>query len=138
MEEPGFDGVGRAARRGRSNVAQRAAGAVLVGSVVATGCGRQDAANPPPADPVATLARQRACLNCHAIDRKLVGPSFADVSARYAGSAEAQPAVVALLAQRIREGGSGAWGVVAMPASPAVSPEESLTLARWVLEQRRP
>jgi cytochrome c len=78
------------------------------------------------------LAREKVCMGCHAVDRKLIGPSFKDVAARYAG----QPDAVARLSERIIKGGSGAWGVVPMPANPRLSPEDARTLAIWVLGQK--
>lgn len=75
------------------------------------------------------LARDKVCMGCHAVDRKLIGPSFKDVAARYAG----QPDAVARLSERIVKGGSGAWGVVPMPANPRIKPEEAQQLATWVL-----
>jgi cytochrome c len=121
------------------NVAQRLGWAlVLLGAAGVTGCDRAPSADSDTAmaDPMWREARQHACLNCHAADRKLVGPSFADIARRYGPSADTQPEVTALLARRIREGGSGSWGVVAMPASPALSVQQSEALARWVLAQR--
>jgi cytochrome c551/c552 len=130
--------VGRAA----GNVAQHLGGAlafalVLGAAASLTACDRAGPSDSGKAvaDPMATLARQHACLNCHAYNRKLVGPSFADIAGRYGASAQNQPEVVALLAQRIREGGSGSWGVVAMPASPSLSAPQAEALARWVLTQ---
>lgn len=75
------------------------------------------------------LARQRNCLNCHALDRKVVGPAFRHVAERYAGKKEAP----AYLAEKIVKGGAGAWGPVAMAANPQVSKEEAARLAAWVL-----
>ncbi len=75
------------------------------------------------------LARQKICLGCHAVDRKLVGPAFKDVAARYAGQKDAVPK----LADKIVKGGSGAWGAVPMPANPKVSAEEARQLATWIL-----
>jgi cytochrome c len=77
----------------------------------------------------AELARDKVCMGCHALDRKLIGPSFKDVAARYAG----QPDAVAKLAERIVKGGSGSWGAVPMPANPRLKPEEAQQLASWVL-----
>ena len=74
------------------------------------------------------LARAHNCLNCHQIERKVVGPSYRDVAARYAGDTNAE----ARLAEKIRLGGSGAWGAVPMPAN-AVSADEARTLAHWIL-----
>jgi cytochrome c len=75
------------------------------------------------------LARQKICTGCHAVDRKLVGPAFKDVAARYAGQKDAVPK----LAEKIVKGGSGAWGAVPMPANPKVSAEEAKQLAGWIL-----
>jgi cytochrome c len=88
-----------------------------------------------PAAPVAAnpeLARSNLCLGCHAVDRKLVGPAFRDVAARYAGQKDA----ALRLAEKIVRGGSGAWGVVPMPANPKVSTEDALRLANWVLSMK--
>jgi len=78
------------------------------------------------------LARQKICLGCHAVDRKLVGPAFKDVAARYAGQKDA----AAKLADKIVNGGSGVWGAVPMPANPKVSSDEARQLATWVLSIR--
>jgi cytochrome c len=121
-------------RAGLGNVAQR--GLLMICSMLLYGCDRSETSKA--VHPTEALAREKACLNCHAIDRKLVGPAFADVARRYAASATAQPELVDLLAKRIREGGSGAWGVVAMPASPNVSAEQSRELALWILAHGRP
>lgn len=77
----------------------------------------------------AELARAKNCLACHAIDQKLVGPAYKDVAAKYANDKDAE----ARLARKIREGGSGVWGVVPMPANPQVSADEARALAKWVL-----
>ena len=77
----------------------------------------------------ADLAKAKNCLACHAMDKKLVGPAYKDVAAKYAGDKDA----ATKLAKKIREGGTGVWGQVPMPANPQVSEAESLTLAKWVL-----
>lgn len=77
------------------------------------------------------LAKQKNCLACHATDKKLVGPSYKDVAAKYKGDKDA----VAKLAKKIREGGVGVWGQVPMPANPQVTEQEALSLAKWVLSQ---
>lgn len=63
------------------------------------------------------LAEKQGCLGCHAAAVKLVGPSYQDVAARYAGKADA----AATLAQRMRAGGSGQWGDVPMPPAVCVA-----------------
>ncbi|MCU0950082.1 MAG: c-type cytochrome [Burkholderiaceae bacterium] len=80
----------------------------------------------------ADLAKAKNCLACHAADKKVVGPSYKDVAAKYASDKDA----VAKLAKKIREGGVGNWGQIPMPANPQVSDAEAQTLARWVLSQK--
>lgn len=75
------------------------------------------------------LATKNACTACHAPDRKLVGPSYADVAKKYAGQKDA----VALLSASIRKGGMGKWGPVPMPAQPALNDADLTALATWVL-----
>jgi cytochrome c len=79
----------------------------------------------------AELAKQKNCLACHAADKKLVGPSYKDVAAKYKGDKDA----AAKLAKKIREGGVGVWGQVPMPANPQVNEQEAMSLAKWVLSQ---
>ncbi len=79
----------------------------------------------------AELAKQKNCLACHATDKKLVGPSYKDVAAKYKGDKDA----VAKLAKKIREGGVGVWGQVPMPANPQVNDQEAASLAKWVMSQ---
>jgi len=78
------------------------------------------------------LARARNCYACHQVEGKLVGPAWRDVATRYARDPEAE----ARLARKIREGGAGAWGVVAMAPNPAVTEADARALARWVLALR--
>ena len=83
-------------------------------------------------DPMLTLARSRSCMACHAVDRKVVGPAFKAVAAKYAG----RPEMVDTLAKKIRLGGGGVWGPVPMPANPQVNEADAKLLAAWVLGQR--
>jgi cytochrome c len=75
------------------------------------------------------LAKQKNCLACHALDKKLVGPAYKDVAAKYANDKDAAPR----LAKKVREGGVGVWGQIPMPANPQVNEAESLQLVKWVL-----
>jgi cytochrome c len=77
----------------------------------------------------AELAKAKNCMACHAMDKKLVGPAYKDVAAKYASDKSA----AGKLAKKIREGGTGVWGQVPMPANPQVSEAEAQTLAQWVL-----
>lgn len=78
------------------------------------------------------LATAKNCMACHAVDKKLVGPSYKDVAAKYAGQKDA----VDRLAAKIIKGGSGVWGPVPMPANAQVSDAEAKKLAAWVLSQK--
>jgi cytochrome c len=78
----------------------------------------------------ADLARSKNCLACHAVERKLVGPSFKDIAGRY--SEKDIPHMTGV----IQRGGSGRWGPIPMPGNATITPEEADSLARWVLEQK--
>ena len=75
------------------------------------------------------LASSKNCMACHATDKKLVGPSYKDVAAKYAGDKTAADK----LATKIQKGGAGVWGPVPMPANMQVSDAEAKKLATWVL-----
>ncbi|TDM06789.1 MAG: cytochrome C [Ideonella sp. MAG2] len=74
------------------------------------------------------LAKKNACMACHAVDKKLVGPGYQDVAKKYAGDKEA----VAKLTESIKKGGSGKWGPVPMPAQAQLSDADAKALATWV------
>ncbi len=76
-----------------------------------------------------TFAKEKNCMACHATDKKLVGPSYKDVAAKYAGQKDA----VDKLAAKIVKGGAGVWGAVPMPANAQVTEAEAKKLAAWVL-----
>jgi len=82
-----------------------------------------------PAHANLALAQKNACMACHAVDKKLVGPAYAEVAKKYAGQADA----VGKLTANIKAGGSGKWGPVPMPAQAALSDADAKTLAAWVL-----
>ena len=75
------------------------------------------------------LAQKKNCMACHAVDKKLVGPSYKDVGAKYAGQKDA----VDKLAQKVMKGGSGVWGAVPMPANAQVNEAEAKQLVNWIL-----
>ncbi|HEY2977010.1 MAG: c-type cytochrome [Betaproteobacteria bacterium] len=77
----------------------------------------------------ADLAQKKNCMACHAVDKKVVGPAYKDVAAKYAGQKDA----AAKLAEKIQKGGSGVWGPVPMPANTQVNEAEAKQLAAWVL-----
>lgn len=75
------------------------------------------------------LAKKHACTACHAIDKKLVGPAYKDVAAKYKGDAKAQ----AMLEEKVKKGGTGVWGQVPMPPNANVKDEEVKALVKWIL-----
>ena len=75
------------------------------------------------------LAKDKNCLACHAVDKKLVGPSYKDIAAKYKGDKNAQ----ATLVKKVREGGVGVFGQIPMPANPQVNEQEAQTLVKWIL-----
>lgn len=91
--------------------------ALALGSVVST-----------PAMANLDLARSKNCMSCHSIDKKVLGPSFKDIAAKYAGQKGAE----AMLAQKIMKGSSGVWGAIPMPPNP-VTEKEAQALAKWTL-----
>ena len=77
------------------------------------------------------LAKKSACTACHAIDKKLVGPAYKEVAAKYKGQKDAE----AKLIEKVKKGGQGVWGPVPMPPNAGVKDEDIKTLVKWVLAQ---
>lgn len=75
------------------------------------------------------LFKKSNCMACHAIDQKRLGPSMKEVAVKYNGEASA----VDVLAKKIRAGGGGVWGQMAMPEQPQVSEADAKTLAEFIL-----
>ena len=77
------------------------------------------------------LAKSSGCLNCHMVDKKLVGPALKDIAAKY----KADPKAVDYLAGKIQKGSQGVWGPVPMPPNTKVNEADAKTLAQWILTQ---
>ena len=75
------------------------------------------------------MLAQYGCNACHAVERKVVGPSFKDVAAKYRG----QPDAENLLADRVKHGSAGIWGSVPMTPNPQVPDADLHALMKWVL-----
>ncbi|HEX3380698.1 MAG TPA: c-type cytochrome [Paraburkholderia sp.] len=75
------------------------------------------------------IAAANACMGCHALDRKLVGPSFQQIAAKYKGDAQAS----ARLARKVKDGGSGVWGMIPMPAHQSMSDADIRAVVDWAL-----
>jgi cytochrome c len=75
------------------------------------------------------LAKKNACTACHAVDKKVVGPAFKEVAAKYRNDKGAE----AKLVDKVKKGGVGVWGQVPMPPNAAVSDADVKTLVKWIL-----
>jgi cytochrome c len=75
------------------------------------------------------LAKKSLCTACHAINKKMVGPGFNEIAAKYRGQKDAE----AMLITKVKKGGKGVWGPVPMPPNPGVKDEDVKTLVQWVL-----
>lgn len=75
------------------------------------------------------LAKRHNCLQCHAVDKKVLGPAYKDVAKRYRGNRNAP----AQLLKSVRAGSKGLWGVTPMPPNDKVTPAEAASLVDWIL-----
>ncbi len=76
------------------------------------------------------LAQKSGCLACHSVDKKVLGPAYKDVAAKYKGDKGAE----ARLVEKVKKGGSGVWGPMPMPAnSPQVKDDDIKAIVHWVL-----
>ena len=78
------------------------------------------------------LAKKSACTACHAVDKKVVGPAFKEVAAKYRNDKGAD----AKLADKVKKGSVGVWGQVPMPPNAAVSDADAKTLVKWILSMK--
>lgn len=76
------------------------------------------------------LAQKSGCLACHSVEKKVLGPAYKDVAAKYKGDKGAEARLIA----KVKAGGSGVWGPIPMPAnSPQVKDADITTIVEWVL-----
>ena len=78
------------------------------------------------------LAKKHACFACHTLDKKLVGPSYKEVAAKY----RSDKAAAAKLAEKVKNGSQGVWGNVPMPPNSAVPDADVKALVSWILSQK--
>ena len=78
------------------------------------------------------LAKKHACFACHSLDKKMVGPSYKEVAAKY----RADKAAPAKLADKVKKGGQGVWGNVPMPPNATVPDADLNALVKWILSQK--
>ena len=75
------------------------------------------------------LAQQSGCLACHTVDKKLVGPSYKDIAAKYRNDKGAE----ANLFKKVKEGGKGVWGDIPMTPNAHVKDQDIKTIVQWIL-----
>jgi cytochrome c len=78
------------------------------------------------------LAKKHACFACHTLDKKMVGPSYKDVAAKYRNDKAAS----AKLAEKVKNGSQGVWGTVPMPPNTTVPDADVKALVKWILSQK--
>jgi cytochrome c551/c552 len=113
--------------------------AATYGSAKASDADVQAASNPPVEQPptvsvakvASALLKDNACLSCHAIDHKVIGPAYHDVAAKYAND----PQALAQVMSSIQHGGSGKWGDVPMPPFTQLGPDDLKSLATFIMSQ---
>lgn len=75
------------------------------------------------------LAQANGCMTCHQLDKKVLGPSYKDVAAKYRGQAGAEAALV----KKVKDGGKGAWGDMMMPPNAHVKDPDIQAIVKWIL-----
>jgi cytochrome c len=79
------------------------------------------------------MMKKDGCAACHAIDKKIVGPAYVEVAAKYKSDKDA----VAKLTKKVKEGGSGVWGQVPMPPNAATPTADITALVTWILTLKK-
>jgi cytochrome c len=75
------------------------------------------------------MIKKYNCVACHTIDKKLVGPAYKEVAAKYKGEAGAADKLV----EKVKKGGSGVWGAIPMPPNPTVPDGDVRAMVDWIL-----
>jgi cytochrome c len=78
--------------------------------------------------PQLKLAQTVGCMACHGLNNKLIGPSYADIAAKYRGSDDPEPLVL-----KVKQGGGGVWGQTPMPAQTEVKDDDARAIVAWIL-----
>ena len=85
-----------------------------------------------PAQASEELAKKYMCLTCHQVDKKLVGPAFKEIAAKYASDKAAEGKMV----DKVKKGGAGVWGQIPMPPNDKVPEADLKALVKWVLSAK--
>ncbi len=95
-----------------------AASAAILGLTIVAGAHADD-----------KIAQANGCMTCHQIDKKILGPGFKEIAAKYRGNAGAE----AMLIKKVKEGGKGAWGDMVMPPNGHVKDADITAVVKWIL-----
>ncbi len=128
LAQAGSSNAGGASSSGGSAPAAGAAATAAAGTAGAAAAGG-GSAQPVTQEQALALMKKHNCTSCHAIDKKLVGPSYKDVAAKYKGDATAETKLI----DKVVKGGSGVWGPVPMPPHPTVPKEDIKAIVDWIL-----
>ena len=79
------------------------------------------------------LMKKDGCAACHSIDKKIVGPAYIDVAAKYKSDKNA----VAMLSKKVKEGSTGVWGPIPMPPNATTSMADITDLVTWILTLKK-
>lgn len=85
-----------------------------------------------PAQASEELAKKYMCLTCHQVDKKLVGPAFKEIAAKYASDKAAEGKMV----DKVKKGGAGVWGQIPMPPNDKVPEADLKAVVKWVLSAK--
>ena len=78
------------------------------------------------------LAQSSGCMTCHGVDKKIIGPTYKDIAAKYRGDKSAEASLI----KKVKAGGKGVWGDIPMPPNAHLKDEDIKTLVAWVLAQK--
>ena len=104
-------------------------------AVAASASAAPAAAGAPPLDLASGTAMMQkdGCSACHAVDKRVVGPSYQEVAAKYKGEKDG----LAKLTQKVKSGGSGVWGPVPMPPNAQIPDADMKALVSWILSLKK-
>ena len=79
------------------------------------------------------MMQKDGCSACHSVDKRVVGPSYQEVAAKYKADKDA----LAKLTQKVKGGGSGVWGPVPMPPNAQIPDADIKALVSWILTLKK-
>lgn len=103
--------------------------AVVVAALFAAGVAFTSGALAADSKAAEALAKNSGCFACHAVDKKLVGPSYKDIAAKYRNDKNAEASLI----KKVKAGGKGVWGDVPMPPNAHVKDADIKTMVQWIL-----